>query len=156
MMRPGILMLAVLLVSAWITATGLYSTPEFPIAVMVGAICTVFGILILRISPHDPALFLLAQPSLFLSWGVSPFLTLVLEAVLAIALLSSLDLLHTANDLVFPAIFLILMAVVCLLLSGSTHVVFPLTLLIPAAGLAFLLILGLAYRAESRTGGGMP
>ncbi len=153
-MRPGLPMLVALFACAAGSAAALVGTPAFPFAASAAAISLGAGLLVLRVCHSDPALFLLAQPSLFLTWEISPLLTFLFEAVLASALLFSMDLLHTKTDIAYSAVFFLVMGCTAFLLSGQSHVFFPLAIFVPAAGLACLVILGLAYGAMVRAGGG--
>ena len=154
-MRPGMLMLVLLLVSACIPALGLYATPYFSAALVAGAVCSAAGYLVFRFRAIDPVLFLIAQPCVFIAWYVSPFLSLALDSALVLALLFSLGLLHAGSNLTYTALFFLSMAIVTLFLSNSTHVILPIFLFIPAAGLACFVILWLAYRTTTRIRGGM-
>lgn len=156
MMRPGIRMLVLIVAFACIPPLGLSATPAFPAAIITGAACVIAGYLVFRYGPMDPVLFLIVQPCMVLCWYVSPFLTVVLETVLVIGLLSSLGLLSRRENLALPAIFLLTMGAVAILLSTMPHVFIPLSFFMPAAALATLAILGLAYRTTSRAGGEAP
>jgi len=153
-MRHGVPMLAALLACAAGSAVALVGNAAFPLAVSAAAISLGAGLLVFWVFHSDPALFLLAQPCLFLTWETSPLLTFFFEAVLASALLFSMGLLHSKTDVAYSAVFLVLMGCMALLLSGQSHVFFPLAIFVPAAGLACLVVLGLAYRTMVRAGGG--
>ncbi len=147
-------MLAALLACAAGSAVALVGNAAFPLAVSAAAISLGAGLLVFWVFHSDPALFLLAQPCLFLTWETSPLLTFFFEAVLASALLFSMGLLHSKTDVAYSAVFLVVMGCMALLLSGQSHVFFPLAIFVPAAGLACLVVLGLAYRTMVRAGGG--
>ncbi len=137
------------------SSAALVGSPAFPLAVSVAAISLGAGLLVLRSCHSDPALFLLAQPCLFLTWDISPLLTLLFEVVLASVLLFSMGLLHTKTDIAYSAVFFLVMGCAAFLLSGQSHVFFPLVIFVPAAGLACVIVLGLAYRTMVRAGGGV-
>jgi len=153
-MRAGVYMLVALFACAAGSAAALVGNPAFPIAVSVAVISTGTGLLVLRFCHSDPTLFLLAQPCLFLTWEISPLLTFFFEAVLVSALLFSMGLLRTKTDVAYSGVYLVVMGCMALLLSGQSHVFFPLAIFVPAAGLACLVVLGLAYRTMVRAGGG--
>lgn len=154
-MRPGIPLLLTLAVCAGGSAIALYGTPAFPLAAAVAAIAMGAGLLVFRFRHSDPALFLVAQPCLFLSWEGSPYLAFLFEAALASALLFSSGSLKTRNDFAYAALFFVVMGMAAYLLSGRTHVFFPILVFIIVAGLSCLFVLGLAYRTVVRAGGGM-
>lgn len=154
-MRAGLPLLCTLSVCATGSVIGAYGSRSFVLAVTAGAIAIVAGVLVVYFRDSDPALFLMAQPCIFLSWDASPLLAFLFEAILAVALLSSTGLIQGKNDLSYCAAFLLAMGIVTLLLSGYTHVVRPLAAFIFAAGIACILVLGLAYHTMVRAGGEM-
>lgn len=151
-MRRGMLMLLLLLACACIAAYVGYVTGLFPAIFVAVAACSSVGLLISWFRPSEPALFLIAQPCIFLSWEIAPLLAFILEAALILALLFSLDLLTGGRGLAYPALFLILLGVITLFLSGTVHVLVPLAAFIIVLALAWLLVMGLAYRTVSRAG----
>lgn len=155
-MRTGVLMLALLMASACISPLGLLATPALPAAIIIGVACTLAGYLVFRAGRNDPVLFLIAQPCMVLCWYVSPILTVVLETVFVLGLLYSLGLLSVRENLMQPALFLLVMAVIAILVSTMQHVFIPLSIFIPVAALTWLAILGLAYRTTERTQGDAP
>lgn len=155
-MRTGVFMLVLLMASACISPLGLLATPALFAAIIIGAACILAGYLVFRAGPNDPVLFLIAQPCMVLCWYVSPILTVVLETVLVLGLLYSLELLSVRENLIQPALFLLVMAAIAILVSTMLHVFIPLSLFIPIAALTWLAILGLAYRTSARTQGDAP
>jgi hypothetical protein len=156
MMKPGRMLLILLLVCASVPASFLYASPAFPVAVMTGVACSIAGYIMFRYYHADLVLFLVVQPCMFLAWFVSPILSFSLEMIFIVGLLASIGLLSRWGDLIPPAIFLIGMATIAFLLSTTRHTTIPVLLFIPAAALVWLGILGLAYRTTARAGGGMP
>ncbi len=155
-MRQAVPVLAILAASACIPAAALRATPAFPAALMTGILCAGTGIILYRYRPSEVALFLLAQPCIFLSWDISPYVPLLLEGALITGFLFSLGLLRDRMMLASTAVFLAGLAAITALLARCTHVILPLILFLVAALLAYFAILGLEYRIASRAGGGLP
>lgn len=155
-MRPGLLMLVLIVAFACIPPLGLLTTPTLPAAIIIGAACIIAGYLVSRAGRHDPVLFLIAQPCIILSWYVSPIITVALETALVLGLLSSLGLLSGRDNLALPVLFLLVVAAIAILLSTILHVFVPLFLFILIAAITWLAILGLAYRTTAYTKGEAP
>lgn len=155
-MKPGLLLVILLLACAALPASFLYASPAFPVAVMTGAACSVAGYIVFRYYHADVVLFLIVQPCVFLAWFVSPLLSFALETMFIAGLLFSMGLLIRWEDLALPAIFFVGMATLAVLLSTMRHATIPVLLFVPAAALLWLGILGFAYRTAAGTGGGMP
>jgi len=155
-MKPGLLLLILLLACAALPASFLYGSPAFPVGVMTGAACSVAGYIVFRYYHADAVLFLIVQPCVFLAWFVSPFLSFTLEMMFIAGLLFSMGLLIRWQDLIVPAIFLIGMATLAVLLSTMRHATIPVLLFIPVSVLVWVGILGFAYRTTARIGGSMP
>lgn len=153
-MRPGALMLALLVASTGITSAFVYTAPRFPLVLIPLAVCVLAGLLVFWFRPADQALFLLAQPSVFLAWDVSFTISLLLESALSLGLLFCLGMLKERSTISLHAMFLVAMAIVTLVLSMAAHVIVPIVIFLAAAALVYLGIMGLAYRTSSLTGGG--
>jgi len=71
------------------SALALAGTPLFLPAIAAGAVLTGSSLLVLFSRPDEAALFLIAQPAVFLSWSASPLLAAALESLATLAFLAS-------------------------------------------------------------------
>lgn len=109
-----------------------------------------------RRGKSDPvALFIAGQPPVFLSWDASPYLSATAETLLLLGLLLSCGARGTGDGAPSHGVVLLLLPwVLSFSLASQRHVLVPLVVILSAAAVTTLFVLGVASRLVSRTIGG--
>jgi len=154
-MRWGTVMAAAVAAASAASALALAGTPLFLPAIAAGAVLTGLSLLVLFSRPDEAALFLIAQPAVFLSWSASPLLAAALESLATLAFLASTGVFRTRSGIVSSILLVLLPGCLALVVSGHRHVLVPLVLVLAVSGIAALVILGLASHLISSALGGL-
>jgi hypothetical protein len=133
----------------------LAGTPLFLPAIAVGVVLIGSSLLVLFYRPDEAALFLIAQPAVFLSWSVSPVFSAALESLVTLAFLASTGVSWKRNGIVSTILLVLLPICLALVVSGHRHVLIPLVLVLATSGIVTLVILGLASHLISSALGGL-
>jgi len=139
---------------AAITGIFLRESPLLVPALACGMVCTACGLLVALAWPDELALFFLAQPLVFTSWEIGPIVSLFLEIGVLVLFLAAQGYLATPGDIPSLGFFFLLLGGLVLFLMTSRHVAIPLAITASTAGLAALVILGIASLLVTRVAGG--
>lgn len=153
-MKQGMIMVMAVLAISLAPAGALFGTSLFAIALVAGALLAGSGLVVVFFHPEETALFLFAQPAVFLSWYASPLLAFALEALITIAFLVSAGATGVRRGVVSATLLVSVSGLFALFIAGHRHVLLPLVLLLFVCVIAMLTILGTASHLIHRVTGG--
>ncbi len=154
-MKPGMTMVMAVLAISLVAAGALFGTPLFPVALVAGALLAGSGLVVVFFHPEETALFLFAQPPVFLSWYASPLLAVALEALITIAFLVSAGDTGVRRGVVSAILLVSVSGLFALFIAGHRHVLLPLVLLLVVCVIVMLALLGTASHLIHRVTGGL-